>query len=147
MPMRATTSGGGATKGTVYFFLSSPSSKPATANPATPSTSSPPPCRPTSPVSQRPHCSPGRERLPAGGLACGCTALGGSEEFCGVLFSRASSSATRRSRAATCANSARMMACASGGGRAINSSLISRNMPQMSPKSPAARRPVSQPGV
>src|ERR1700761_4623658 len=71
------------------------------------------------------------------GLACGCCVLGGREEFCGVLLSRASNSAIL-------ASSSRMIICASGVCRAISSSVIpSSDIPKVSPKWPIARRPVS----
>jgi hypothetical protein len=51
------------------------------------------------------------------GLACGCCVLGGSDEFCGVLF-------IRFSGPAIFASTSRMMARASGGWRAISSFVI-----------------------
>jgi len=78
--------------------------------------------------------------------------LGGSDEFCGVLFNRASKSASRASNLSIFARSMRMMPCASGVCRAIIPSETSGSvdMSVMSPIFAFARRPISRfryPGV
>jgi len=68
------------------------------------------------------------------GRLCGCWLLGGSEEFWGVLpFACRSSSSIRACNSTTFAKSRRMMAWASGGWRAMISSVIPGNMPLLLP--------------
>ena len=69
-------------------------------------------------------------RLDDAGLAWGCTLLGGNEEFWGV-FRPPSNSLMRASSLAISASNRRMMAWASGGWRAMISSVIPSDMPLM----------------
>jgi hypothetical protein len=80
-------------------------------------------------------------RLDDAGLAWGCTLLGGSEEFCGVLRPP-SNSWMRASSLAISASNRRMMAWASGGWRAMISSVIPSDMAFVSPKSACLSGPI-----